>query len=177
MDVLCVGACRAVEMFRFTSSRLLRATAVQLATTGKIVSFNRQKGFGFVEEGDGENKKSHFVHFSALQVDGGYKAVDVGTVVEFEIAPDERNPDRTRAVNVTAPGGKPLPAPERRQFDDQQGGGGGGGFRGRGGDGGGFRGRGRGDGNFRGRGGGRGGNFRGGDRDGGRRHENPTDEF
>jgi cold shock CspA family protein len=159
-------------MFRFSASRMmLHASGLSLAQTGKITSFNRQKGFGFVEEGEGDSKKSHFVHFSALQVEGGYKAVDVGTVVEFEVAPDERNPDRTRAINVTAPGGKTLPAPARQQFDsprgDNGGGRGGGGFRGGrgGGDRGGFRG------GRRGGGGGYGGNDRR------PRHDNPTDEF
>lgn len=161
-------------MFRFTASRMFNATAVCLASSGKITSFNRQKGYGFVEEtGDGENKKTHFVHFSALQVEGGFKAVEVGTEVEFEVAPDERNPDRTRAVNVTAPGGKMLPAPARRDFDGQGGRGGGDGFRGRGRGGDGFRGRGRGGDGYRGRG--RGGDR--GDRGGDRRRENVADDF
>ena len=131
-------------MFRFAATRMMSATPVALAS-GKITSFNRQKGFGFVEE-SGDAKKSHFVHFSAIQCEGGYKAVDVGVTVEFDVAPDERNPDRTRAINVRAPGGGMLPAPERRQFEDggNRGGGGGDfrGGRGRGGGGGGYRGRG-----------------------------------
>ena len=138
-------------MFRNTLSRMaFRSTPALLVQTGKIVSFNRQKGFGFVEEGGGDSKKSHFVHYTALNVEGGYKAVDVGTTVEFDVAPDERNPDRTRAVNVCAPGGQPLPTPERQE---NFGGGRGGGDRGGRGRGGGFRG-----------GRGRGGGDRGGDR-------------
>lgn len=122
-------------MFRFSSS---------LCNTGKVVSWMAGRGFGFVE--DAEDKKQHFVHFSTLQVvPGGFRALTVGQEVQFEINTQD---GRTRAENVTALNGEPLPSgprPPERSDDGNNGG---------------FRG-GRGGGNFRGgRGGGRGG-FRG----------------
>lgn len=102
-----------------TATRGFATTATLYGSrTGTIVSYNRQKGFGFVEEGEGEKKITHFVHFSALNCEGGFKAVERGTVVEFDVTVDERNRDKTRAINVTAPGGKPLPTPPRPEGDN-----------------------------------------------------------
>lgn len=120
-----------------------------MTTTGTVVSW--KKGFGFIED---QEKKQYFVHFSALQVEeGGFRALDVGQEVEFQASTGDDG--RTRAENVTAVGGGPLPSGPRPESD----GGRGGGFRGgRGGDRGGY-------GGFRGgRGGDRGGfgGFRGG---------------
>jgi CspA family cold shock protein len=61
---------------------------------GKVKWFNAEKGFGFIEREDGDDV---FVHFSAIQTDG-FKSLDEGQAVEFEIVEGNRGP---QASNVT----------------------------------------------------------------------------
>ncbi len=61
---------------------------------GTVKWFNSEKGFGFIEREDGDDV---FVHFSAIQVDG-YKTLEEGQKVEFDIEQGERGP---QAANVT----------------------------------------------------------------------------
>ena len=139
-------------MMRMTSlNRAAFGATAALLNKGKVISWIAGRGFGFVE--DDADKKQHFVHFSALKVEtGGFRALNVGQEVEFDVASQD---GRTRAENVSAPGGAPLPSGPR----PPEGMGGGGGFRGRGGgDRGGYRGGG-------GRGGGGGYGNRGGNDD------------
>ncbi|RBW67616.1 cold-shock protein CspD [Bacillus taeanensis] len=60
---------------------------------GRVKWFNAEKGFGFIEREDGDDV---FVHFSAIQGDG-YKSLDEGQSVEFEIVEGPRGP---QAANV-----------------------------------------------------------------------------
>ncbi|MEH7307169.1 MULTISPECIES: cold-shock protein [Bacillaceae] len=60
---------------------------------GKVKWFNGEKGFGFIEREGGEDV---FVHFSAIQGEG-YKTLDEGQEVTFEIESGQRGP---QAVNV-----------------------------------------------------------------------------
>jgi cold shock protein len=62
--------------------------------TGKVKWFNADKGFGFIEREDGDDV---FVHFSAIQADG-FKTLDEGQEVEFEIVEGNRGP---QAADVT----------------------------------------------------------------------------
>jgi CspA family cold shock protein len=62
--------------------------------TGKVKWFNAEKGFGFIERADGDDV---FVHFTAIQGDG-FKTLDEGQEVEFEIVEGNRGP---QAANVT----------------------------------------------------------------------------
>ncbi|WP_461204940.1 cold-shock protein [Clostridium sp. DL1XJH146] len=61
---------------------------------GTVKWFNGEKGFGFISV-DGEDDV--FVHFSAIQGDG-FKTLDEGQKVEFEITDGARGP---QAANVT----------------------------------------------------------------------------
>ncbi|MEW9051443.1 MAG: cold-shock protein [Neobacillus sp.] len=61
--------------------------------TGKVKWFNSEKGFGFIEREGGDDV---FVHFSAIQGEG-YKSLDEGQEVTFEIENGQRGP---QAVNV-----------------------------------------------------------------------------
>ena len=62
--------------------------------TGTVKWFNAEKGFGFIER---EGADDVFVHFSAIQ-DEGFKTLEEGQKVEFEIVEGDRGP---QAANVT----------------------------------------------------------------------------
>ena len=62
--------------------------------TGTVKWFNADKGFGFIETEEGTDV---FVHFSAIQGEG-YKTLDEGQRVEFEVTQGNRGP---QAENVT----------------------------------------------------------------------------
>jgi len=49
--------------------------------TGKVKWFNAGKGFGFIEQADGEDL---FVHFSEIQSEG-FKSLDEGQSVSFAV--------------------------------------------------------------------------------------------
>ena len=60
---------------------------------GKVKWFNAEKGFGFIEREDGDDV---FVHYSAIDQEG-FKTLDEGQDVEFEIVEGTRGP---QASNV-----------------------------------------------------------------------------
>ncbi|MCD2138826.1 cold-shock protein [Salinicoccus halitifaciens] len=61
---------------------------------GTVKWFNGEKGFGFITQEQGDDV---FVHFSAIQADG-YKTLDEGQKVTFEVEEGQRGP---QATNVT----------------------------------------------------------------------------
>lgn len=63
---------------------------------GKVKWFNSEKGFGFIEREGGEDV---FVHFSAIQGEG-YKSLDEGQEVTFEIENGQRGPQATNVQKV-----------------------------------------------------------------------------
>lgn len=64
--------------------------------TGKVKWFNAEKGFGFIEREGGDDV---FVHFSAIQTDG-FKTLDEGQEVEFEITDGARGPQAANVVKL-----------------------------------------------------------------------------
>ena len=56
--------------------------------TGKVKWFNAEKGYGFITTDDG---KDVFVHYSSIQGEG-FKTLDEGQAVEFEITQSDRGP-------------------------------------------------------------------------------------
>lgn len=66
-----------------------------MSTTGTVKWFNAEKGFGFITTDEGQDV---FVHFSAIQAEG-YKTLNEGQRVSFEVASSERGP---QAENVVA---------------------------------------------------------------------------
>lgn len=63
---------------------------------GKVKWFNDQKGYGFIEREDGDDV---FVHFSAIQQEG-FKSLQEGQEVEFEIVEGDRGPQAANVVPV-----------------------------------------------------------------------------
>ncbi|OJD72046.1 cold-shock protein CspD [Bacillus sp. NH11B] len=63
---------------------------------GKVKWFNNEKGFGFIEM-DGSDDV--FVHFSAIQGDG-YKALEEGQAVSFDITEGNRGPQAANVVKL-----------------------------------------------------------------------------
>ena len=62
--------------------------------TGTVKWFNDAKGFGFIEQ---ENGDDVFVHFSAIG-GGGFKSLSEGDAVNFEVVDSPKGP---KADNVT----------------------------------------------------------------------------
>ena len=62
---------------------------------GKVKWFNNAKGFGFIEQPDGNGDV--FVHYSAIDMDG-FKTLDEGQVVEYELV---QGPKGKQAEKVT----------------------------------------------------------------------------
>jgi CspA family cold shock protein len=59
---------------------------------GTVKWFNAEKGFGFIEQdGDGPDV---FVHYSEIQTNG-FKTLDEGARVEFEIGQGQKGPQAT----------------------------------------------------------------------------------
>ena len=63
---------------------------------GTVKWFNATKGYGFIS---GENGEDVFVHYSAINVDG-YKTLEEGQEVEFEISEGQKGPQATDVTLV-----------------------------------------------------------------------------
>ncbi|CZQ87233.1 cold shock protein signature [Trichococcus palustris] len=64
---------------------------------GKVKWFNNDKGYGFIElEGQDDDI---FVHFTGIAKDG-FKTLEEGQKVQFEIAEGVRGPQATNVVVV-----------------------------------------------------------------------------
>jgi len=63
---------------------------------GKVKWFSNQKGYGFITPESGSDV---FVHHSAIQGDG-YKTLDEGQEVEFEIEKGPKGEQATKVVKL-----------------------------------------------------------------------------
>ena len=63
---------------------------------GKVKWFNNSKGYGFIGHDGGADV---FVHFSSIASDG-YKSLQEGDDVEFEIAQGQKGPQADKVTKV-----------------------------------------------------------------------------
>ncbi len=64
---------------------------------GTVKWFNAEKGYGFISNDNGG--EDVFVHFSAI-VSDGYRSLNEGQKVSFDIESDPKNSSKYRAINV-----------------------------------------------------------------------------
>ena len=57
--------------------------------TGVVKWFNEQKGYGFIARDEGGDV---FVHYSAIQGQGGFRTLNEGDRVEFSIEQGQKGP-------------------------------------------------------------------------------------
>jgi CspA family cold shock protein len=70
---------------------------IAAVATGTVKWFNADKGYGFIQQSDGNDV---FVHFSAIQKPG-YRSLDEGEAVEFDV---QTGPKGLQAANVRPAG-------------------------------------------------------------------------
>ena len=66
---------------------------------GIVKWFNAEKGFGFISNDNGG--EDVFVHFSSI-VSDGFRSLNEGQRVTFDVEADPKKGGRLRAVNVCA---------------------------------------------------------------------------
>lgn len=64
---------------------------------GTVKWFNADKGYGFISNDNGS--EDVFVHFSSIQSDG-YRSLNEGQRVTFDVEADPKNARKLRATNV-----------------------------------------------------------------------------
>ncbi|OGW86188.1 MAG: cold-shock protein [Omnitrophica bacterium RIFCSPHIGHO2_02_FULL_46_11] len=69
-----------------------------MAVQGKVKWFSNVKGYGFIEQEGGQDV---FVHYSSIQGEG-YKKLEEGDVVSFEIIQGEKGPQAANVVREKA---------------------------------------------------------------------------
>lgn len=63
---------------------------------GKVKWFNAEKGFGFIDRGDGQDI---FVHYSQI-IQQGYRALEQGDMVEFDLNETDRGVQAKQVVKI-----------------------------------------------------------------------------
>lgn len=63
---------------------------------GTVKWFNNQKGYGFIQD---ESGKDIFVHYAGLNMPG-FKSLEEGNEVEFDIVQGEKGPQASNVVKL-----------------------------------------------------------------------------
>ncbi|MCM3709731.1 MULTISPECIES: cold-shock protein [Bacillales] len=64
---------------------------------GKVKWFSNEKGYGFIETDNGEDV---FVHYTGIMSEG-FKTLDEGQTVSFEIIEGNRGPQAANVLTIT----------------------------------------------------------------------------
>ena len=64
---------------------------------GKVKWFSNEKGYGFIETDNGEDV---FVHYTGIMSEG-FKTLDEGQNVSFEIVEGNRGPQAANVLTIT----------------------------------------------------------------------------
>lgn len=65
--------------------------------TGKVKWFNSEKGFGFINRGEGSDI---FVHYSQI-IEEGYRSLEEGQEVKFDLTETERGLQAKNVVKIS----------------------------------------------------------------------------
>ena len=65
---------------------------------GTVKWFNPDKGYGFIANDEGDDDV--FIHYSAINADG-FRTLNEGQKVTFDVEPDPKDDGKLRAVDVT----------------------------------------------------------------------------
>lgn len=65
---------------------------------GTVKWFNEDKGYGFIERKDGG--EDVFLHFSALSDQDGFKTIEEGASVEFDVEHGPKGPKASDVVKL-----------------------------------------------------------------------------
>jgi len=68
----------------------------EICMTGTVKWFNSEKGYGFITT---EDEVDIFVHFTAITGEG-FKTLDEGQKVEFEVVEGDRGPQASNVVKL-----------------------------------------------------------------------------
>lgn len=63
---------------------------------GKVKWFNAEKGYGFINRGEGEDI---FVHYSQI-IEDGYRSLEEGQEVEFDLTKTDRGLQAKNVVKI-----------------------------------------------------------------------------
>lgn len=89
---------RIKAVFLLSKKHKIRIWRYRLMNNGTVKWFNSEKGYGFIT---GEDGKDVFVHFSAIMSDG-FKTLEEGQAVTFDVEADPKDSRKLKAVNVCA---------------------------------------------------------------------------
>ena len=89
---------RIKAVFLLSKKHKIRIFRYRLMNNGTVKWFNSEKGYGFIT---GEDGKDVFVHFSAIMSDG-FKTLEEGQAVTFDVEADPKDSRKLKAVNVCA---------------------------------------------------------------------------
>jgi CspA family cold shock protein len=82
----CDGGAAGLRFDPKVCKRYVKQLGKATMATGTVKFFNSEKGFGFISREGGSDV---FVHFSNI-VGSGYKSLNEGDKVEFEVAPGKK---------------------------------------------------------------------------------------
>jgi CspA family cold shock protein len=80
---------------------------------GRVKWFNDSKGYGFIEQPDGEDV---FVHFSAISMDG-FKTLAEGEEVDFEVRETDKGLQAANVQRGTEETAAPIEEPAAEMID------------------------------------------------------------